>query len=278
MTKHRVIIWTLILFVCVLTKGQCWNALGHRLIAQIAYNHLTPQAKKVANRYNHALDKVYYPQSLVNAAVWFDSLRDKDKLVFSAMHYISFPYSPDKSKSIPPSKINAILAIEKAKFMLQKPGITDFDKGFSLRILLHVIGDIHQPMHAVNLFSRSFPNGDKGGNFFKLGVNRIAPNLHQYWDRGGGWLSRKRTYSNEQVRRRAYLIEKHWPCKCSKMNLETRVWAKESYLLAIKQAYQIKVGQKPSKQYQREVARLTEQRIALAGCRLGVLLNMLITE
>ncbi len=52
-----------------------------------------------------------------------------------------------------------------------------------------------------------------------------------------------------------------------------RLWATESHQIAVAQAYQIKEGQKPDRIYQNRVKRITEQRLALAGCRLAAILN-----
>jgi hypothetical protein len=109
---------------------------------------------------------------------------------------------------------------------------------------------------------------------FILKKNPVAANLHSYWDKGGGFLTTK-NYSNNQLKRRAGAIEKHWPCELAKMNLNPRVWAEESYQIAVNKAYQLKAGQKPDKIYQYRVKRITEQRIALAGCRLAALLDSL---
>jgi S1/P1 Nuclease len=264
--------FTVLISSCIINSGYCWNALGHRLIAQIASRHLTAHAKRVYNQYNHALDSVYRRQNLVNASAWLDSLREP---WLQEKHYINLPFSQDGTPLLPPNKINAISAIEEARASLQSNSSTDFAKGFSLRILLHVVGDIHQPMHAVNQFSAEHPKGDQGGNLVHLGRNQIATNLHTYWDKGGGFLAKSRHYSNRQLRKKAYKIEKRWPCELTKMNLDPKTWAQESFEIAVNKAYQLKAGQKPNKTYQNMVKNLTEQRISLAGCRLAAMLNKL---
>jgi hypothetical protein len=255
-------------------KAYCWNALGHRLVAQIAYQHLSVHAKQVYNQYNHALDRVYRKQSFVDSAPWLDSLRYQNELWLRKKHYISLPFSFDGTKLQPPNKINASSAIEEAKKVLQTSN-KDFDKGFSLRVLLHVVGDIHQPLHAANFYSATYPKGDKGGNLIRLGKNPIAGNLHAYWDKGGGSLIKRRAYSKNQLERKANHIEKLWPCKPEKMKLNPQLWAEESHQIAIDKAYQLKAGQKPDKDYQQMVKQVTEKRIALAGCRLAALLNQI---
>src|SRR5262249_16732385 len=49
-------------------------------------------------------------------------------------------------------------------------------------LLLHLVGDLHQPLHSTQMFAALFPNGDQGGNLFGLRVNGRKVNLHAYWD------------------------------------------------------------------------------------------------
>lgn len=263
----------LVLIVALIGKVYSWNALGHRLIAQIAYDHLTKDAKRVCNHYNHALDSVYRPQSLVNAAAWLDYLHDAKKMGLGEVHYVNLPFSLDGTPLVPVLKVNAITAIEEAKTILHSKKSSDFVKGFYLRLLIHVVGDIHQPLHAASQISQAHPAGDKGGNLVLLGRNRVAANLHAYWDKGGGLLVKSRHFSHKQFLKTARKIEEKWPCDTAKLNLLPEQWAKESHQIAIQHAYSLKAGQKPDRQYQHNVKFLTEQRIALAGCRLAALLN-----
>ncbi|KTD08165.1 S1/P1 nuclease [Legionella jamestowniensis] len=271
----RRIFWSLLLIFAIAGNSYSWNSLGHRLVAQIAYHHLNSHAKQLLNHYNHALDKVYRPQSLVNAAAWLDSLRYQNDLWMGQRHYIDIPFSVDGTELIEPCEINAVTAIVLAKQLMQDSSVTVFEKGFSLRILLHIIGDIHQPLHAVSQFSIAHPKGDKGGNLFPLKDNPVATNLHAYWDKGGGWLNTNKHYNAAQLSKIARHIEKHWPCHLQQMNLDPMLWAQESHQLAVQKAYQIRPGQRPSNAYQRMVKNTAEQRIALAGCRLAALLNQI---
>lgn len=255
-------------------KAYGWNSLGHRLVAQIAYDHMTKQTRQLANCYNHTLNKVYKPLSFINAAPWLDTIRDKEML---KKHYIDLPFSWDGTKLIPPSKVNAISAIEEAEAAIQFGLKDDFEKGFNLRVLLHVVGDIHQPMHAVSQFSQAYPQGDKGGNLVRLAKNPLAANLHAYWDKGGGFLINKKS-SNRLVKRKALAIERIWPCSPTNMELNPKIWAEESYQIAVHQAYLLKKGQKPDQNYQYLVKRISRQQIALAGCRLAAILNTLLVS
>lgn len=275
MKKSYFLLWLCSVLTCVPFQSLAWNALGHRLIGQIAYNHLTPEVRRIYNNYNHALDEKYPPQSLVNAAAWLDTLHEEYPEL-SQQHYINLPFTKDQTPLKPPAKCNGLSAICHAKKQLQtNKGSISFEKGFALRILLHVVGDLHQPLHTVSYFSKDHLQGDKGGNLYLLGSNPIAPNLHAYWDRGGGLLKCKKRYSAAQVRRRSYTIQNRWPCDIQQMDLNPYHWVKESFQLAVNKAYSINMSEKPSKAYQEMVKNESEKQIALAGCRLAAVLNQL---
>jgi hypothetical protein len=264
--------YILVLMLCF-TKGYAWNMLGHRLVAQVAYDQMSKEARKLANRYNAALNKVFYPpQNFVSAAAWLDRLHGPKYYWLLEKHYIDIPFSSDGTALRPTKKNNAVLAIEQASTLLRSKTENDVVKGFNLRIILHVVADLHQPLHASNQFSQTNPDGDKGGNLFFLGKNPIAPNLHSYWDRGGGYLM------NDQLKKMAQTIEANFPCDPEKMNLNPRVWAEESHRLAVRKVYKLQEGQSPQQRYQTMTQKLTEKRIALAACRLAALLNQLCKE
>ena len=55
-------------------------------------------------------------------------------------------------------------------------------QSFALRLLMHYIGDVHQPLHSSNRYSSEYPSGDEGGNFFTLASHDGVKNLHSAWD------------------------------------------------------------------------------------------------
>ena len=141
-------------------------------------------------------------------------------------------------------------------------------------MILHVVGDIHQPLHAATRVSSQFPQGDRGGNLVPLSGSPVAKNLHAYWDRGAGLLITKRRYTQAQLTKRAASIERRWPCQLNAMDINPVHWADESHALAVSKAYKELPGDSaPDKHYQQLTKKIAEQQIALAGCRLGALLN-----
>ena len=63
------------------------------------------------------------------------------------------------------------------------PGNPDVAKSYALRLLIHYLGDIHQPMHVEARFSDKYPTGDKGGNTFPLPYHYEVDELHALWDK-----------------------------------------------------------------------------------------------
>ncbi|MFC3909266.1 S1/P1 nuclease [Legionella dresdenensis] len=249
-----------------------WSAMGHRVIAQIALDHLTQEAKKLFLQYNNSIDKL----SFVEAAVWLDNVNYHNIRILKTIHYIDIPYIMDGIKPPALNPDNGITAIKSAVAILRDINSPDYMKGINTRIITHVVGDLHQPMHAVTLYSTEFKEGDMGGNLYCLQANSIAANLHGYWDKGGGLLNSHKKITSARITRVARKVEDKWPCpSVSGSQLAPETWANESYQLAITKAYKINYGQKPSHAYQNMVKQISEQRLALAGCRLASLLNQI---
>lgn len=55
-------------------------------------------------------------------------------------------------------------------------------QSYALRLLIHYLGDIHQPLHALSRVDDAFPVGDRGGNDFPLPTHYSAKELHAVWD------------------------------------------------------------------------------------------------
>ena len=128
-------------------------------------------------------------------------------------------------------------------------------------------------MHAATRISTQHPQGDRGGNLVKLGKNPVAANLHSYWDKGAGSLIGEKAFKHKQIVKMASDIELNFSCSFSDMELNPSRWAGESHQLAVNVAYKIKSGDFPDKKYQDTAKKITEQRVASAGCRLAALLN-----
>lgn len=263
------------------TKLFAWNVLGHQVIAQIAYDQLTSAEKKEFNAYNRSLDPQHLRrQNFVPMAAWLDYLHSRSLTYLRRMHYIDIPLSAKNSSPKRLKGIHVIWAINMAKHTLEDQTATLIDRGIALRILLHVVGDVHQPLHAATYISSQHPQGDKGGNLYILYQNPIAVNLHQYWDQGGGLFKvakghqqQPRGFHAKVVKQLASSLSQQWPCHLEQATLNPWQWAQESYTIAANQVYTLSEAHRIDAQYQYRAQMISAERAAEAGCRLANLLQ-----
>lgn len=275
--KRLFIILTTLLILSSPTPAFAWWDTGHMIVAQIAYDNLTPQAKAEAKRLINHMAKAEPPvDHFVPAAVWMDDLHRKGMRTFAQWHYINLPYNPDGLASVPPAKEqNVIWAIEEAYKVLKHPEARDFQKSLMLRILIHTIGDIHQPMHNVGRSTLKLPHGDRGGNDFKL--KGKYNNLHKLWDSGAHlfkdhnrkqWATYIPNYAREITNKYPQRILQEAP------SMNPKEWSKESFTLAVGVCYQnIQPHSEPSAQYIQQAQPIIQRRLAMGGYRLANLLN-----
>ena len=185
----------LVLLLSVLAfspAALAWSALGHRLVGELAERHLSPAAEAQVK----GLLAGEPDPSLAGVAIWADQLRDNDPERFrqtSRWHYVNTPsgtcaYHPARDC---PDGNCVVAAIERQRAILADRRQPPAARRDALKFVVHVVGDIHQPMHANN-------RDDKGGNEFQVSLrtdlepeawarNRYAngvmgTSLHSVWD------------------------------------------------------------------------------------------------
>ncbi|MDP3270206.1 MAG: S1/P1 nuclease, partial [Legionella sp.] len=122
-----------LLFVLLISiNSYAWNAVGHRLVAQIAYDNLTPASKAFCDKYSKGYGKSSIHSNFVAGASWLDAIRRKDIHWYDALHYIDIPFSDDKSKLPPVPQINALWGINQAIAVLSSKKSSTSDKKLSL--------------------------------------------------------------------------------------------------------------------------------------------------
>lgn len=250
--------------------AYAWTNAGHKLVAQIAYDNLSPDATKMCAKLMR-VDIKHLNTRFVSSSTWLDAIRKKNNHRFDKLHYIDIPFSRDKSKLPSISKINALTGIRQAQSILASPKASKTQKALNLRILIHVLGDIHQPLHTTTEISKAYPDGDQGGNLFPLSRSPAGSNLHRFWDNGGGILLGKSSKKN--IAEKAREFESKWPCIIANRQRKAEEWISSSHQLALTQAYTLLPHTKPTEAYQKSAQELSEQQIAFAGCRLAFTLN-----
>lgn len=147
-----------------------WGPNGHRIVAQIAENHLTPTAKKTILQ---ILDR----RSLARVSTFADEIRADETSDFSALHFVNIPDGLTYAQAPKNPKGDVITAIQSSVDKLTSQSTSKDEKAFYLKMLVHFVGDIHQPLHA------GYPN-DKGGNACMVVWFGRMVNLHSVWDSG----------------------------------------------------------------------------------------------
>ncbi len=120
------------------------------------------------------------------AAIWPDWVKQHhEQFSHADWHYIDYPFVPqgsaERAERHPPREENILttlpLCIDKAR------SATGAEKAIYLCWVLHLVGDLHQPLHCASLYAEQFPKGDHGGNdaLYRLGTHRIIK-LHPFWD------------------------------------------------------------------------------------------------
>lgn len=163
---------TLVLSLFLITTtnaGVKWGPTGHRTVGEIASKHLTSKAKREIKR---LLNK----ESLALVSTYADEIKsDKRYNKFYTWHYINMPLVADYDASKQNPEGDLVSGIEFCKSVIKDQNASDEDKAFYLKLLVHLIGDLHQPMH-IGL------EEDKGGNDFKVQWFYKDTNLHSVWD------------------------------------------------------------------------------------------------
>ena len=258
-----------------------WGNTGHLVVAQIAYDRLTPSTRAEADRLIRVLaGSDPRLADFVTASVWMDEVRHSGLKTFDSWHYINLPINAEGLESVAPAKTpNVVWAIDQSARTLASPQATDFDKAFVLRVLLHTVGDIHQPLHTVGRFTAALPNGDRGGNDFLLGVE-ATPNLHWLWDDTVGLYPKVDPSADWQpvvsriTRELAATIPQPAASEVTWYEGAAADWAREGFRLAQEVVYDgISEGGRPSEEYRNRAHGEIARRLVLAGNRLAAVLE-----
>ena len=258
-----------------------WNAMGHMVIANIAYEQLKPEVREKVDQLVGNLNKEYPEMSsFLHLAIWPDSIRAQHIETFTHWHYIDIPFSSDgtSAKNNSVDTDNAVWAVQRIQVIVKNQKANPFDRARFLSFLTHIVGDLHQPLHTVTLFSAAHPDGDRGGNLYNIMYNNKRINTHSLWDSGVGTFDNKGLSATDHAKELAVTIMQLYPAssfgdKAADLNPDN--WAKEGYENAKKYVYSTPENEAPSAAYITQGRLVAEKQAALAGYRLANLLNTL---
>jgi hypothetical protein len=286
------------------TTASAWDSFGHMTVASIAYNDLTPAVrKKVAPLLKLNPDYKLWIKGVakanqakiafVRAATWPDAIKSEkgytndgehptgpnaganigysDKLMHRYWHFIDEPFSPDVTPLVQPLTPNAETQIAVFRKALASAEAGAALKSYDLVWLMHLVGDVHQPLHSTSRFTHALPQGDSGGNLVALCAKPCKNELHAYWDDILGTGK-----SPTAAIAKAGALPAPDPALAA-VSDESQ-WVQESFHIAEQSVYAspIGIGAGPfttNAAYKSAAITVADQQIALAGARLASLIN-----
>jgi len=260
------------------SPALAWGKTGHRVVAAIADTQLSGLARA------HVREILGQGESLDEAANWPDEMRSDPAQFWqktsTPWHYVTVNgITYDHA----PSEGDALEALNHFKRVLQDPKANLADKQLALRFVIHIVGDLHQPLHVGKCC-------DRGGNDVKVTWFGKPTNLHAVWDSA---LVDDEQLSFSEL---AAKLERHISDKqlIAWWDINPRDWISESaeyrdslYPTAAdmpkpKKGEKLKKGQPVlpdlSYSYVYRFTPLMEQRLSQAGVRLAAYLNWVFAE
>lgn len=163
------LIASILVFSTVNAENPDWGATGHRTVGKIADTYLKGKTKR---KISELLDG----QSLALVSTFGDDIKsDKRYNEFYTWHYVNMPFGVNYQDSEKNPQGDLVTGIEKCKAVILDENTSKEDKAFYLKLLVHLIGDMHQPMHVGR-------KEDKGGNTVQVQWFGNGTNLHSVWD------------------------------------------------------------------------------------------------
>jgi hypothetical protein len=267
-------------FILIPASTFSWNATAHKIIAKIAYEHLMPQVRDTIDSLVENMNQQYANiDHFVELAVWPDQIRSQKIESYTHWHYIDVAFSRDGTplKNLM-STDNALWAVNKISPVVKNKKANRYERSRFLAFYAHIVSDLHQPLHTVSLITAELPNGDKGGNAYRVIYRGHKENLHRIWDKGVGAFDVSHSKSNiNQVATRLMnqYPESYFKDKVDDLNPDD--WIKEGMQYAQQFVYTVATDEMVSDDYIQNGKIIAEQQVALAGYRLARLLNQLLS-
>jgi hypothetical protein len=146
-----------------------WGATGHRVTGWIASKYLSKNARK-------QLERILHGQSLAIASTWMDEVRSDSLYDYTSdWHWVTIQEGESYAQSVKNPKGDVIHTIERLIGELKSKKLSAKQEEEAVKMLIHLIGDVHQPLHVGG-------GNDRGGNDVKVTWFKTDSNLHRIWD------------------------------------------------------------------------------------------------
>ncbi len=250
----RFLIYFIIFFLCTL-RSYGWGGKGHKMVATIAQSHLS---KQIVDSVKYYLGDLTFE----DAAVWMDQVSHQPSYAYmKTMHYINIPKDKTYVKGL--DKTNIMTELDFVFLWLEKK--ESKDKTFlALKILFHLVGDIHQPLHVGY-------KEDRGGNELKViykgnSTKGKKSSLHKVWD--SEMIETNNNFETECLTEVKHLLKTEHE---KTLKIDSEQWLNESRKL-IPDIYNYKDGI-IGKEYIKKNTPVAVKQVSKAGLRLASVLK-----
>ncbi|HEA29025.1 MAG TPA: S1/P1 Nuclease [Leeuwenhoekiella sp.] len=232
-----------------------WGKTGHRTTAAIANQYLSNRAKR-------KIARLLGEETLVTVSTYGDEIKSIAAMrKYSPWHYVNITPGKTYEDDVKNPEGDLIMGINKCKEVLSSSTASREDKIFSLKMLVHLMGDLHQPLHTGNA-------ADKGGNDIQVRWFSDGTNLHSVWDTriiesyGMSYSELTTNYGTES--------KEHYKMYAQGTLMD---WLRESQNMVKKVYNSAKSGDKLGYAYMEEYQDLVFIQLGKGGIRLAEVLN-----
>jgi nuclease S1 len=259
----RILFFLITAAVLIPAPAHAWGALGHRLVARLAYSQLTPQARaQVAELLANEAEP-----TLAGIANWADDLRDNNPDLgkrTSRWHYVNIG-SHDCAYEAERDCRNGdcvVEAIRRQSTILADRNKPKAERLQALKFVVHFVGDVHQPLHASK-------TKDRGGNDFQVNYRGQGSNLHSVWDSG---LLKSAGLDEDAYLRRLQALPAPKDATRTLLPDASTQWAEQSCKAVMQPGFYPARAKLEDSYYTRHRP-IAEQRLREGGAHLAQLLN-----
>ena len=312
MRRHiKKTVFVTFLMICAVLPAMGWDDVGHKITGYIAWQRMSPQARENVIKILRAAPEdsqlaTFYKSFGVEpedvrkleyfmfVPSWADVIRDRAfDTRYKKYHKSNWHYSDIFWKQVN-GNVELLSGFEEGgqavnklvefDAVIRNSSASNADKAIAIAWILHLGGDIHQPLHTSARVTDMEPKGDQGGNLFLLspaGTPRENQlNLHWYWDSivGRNVPLEGNMCEREYIEMLGKKMMKEHPFAefQNKLNLgKYAEWQKESFAYdnTVVFPVDLKRNEIPSEKYKKNAFKVAESQLALAGYRLGETLN-----
>jgi hypothetical protein len=232
-----------------------WGKTGHRVVGEVAEMYLHRKARKTVR-------KILHGRSVASVSNYADDIKS-DTLYrkYYPWHYVNYPADKKYGEESPSDEGDIVMAIEVCKQKLKARDTPEEGREFYLKMLIHFIGDLHQPLHAGW-------EENRGGNDIEVKWFGDQSNLHRVWDSD---LIEHFGMSYTELARDLPVISKEERKQLQAGDVYD--WVEESHQLATGIYHSVNPGDRLGYRYKYLYWSTLERQLQKGGVRLAAVLN-----